>query len=280
MVEPVVQDPQNAPGTVVEPAPSNPQPVTADPTADPTAEPTADPTKPDPTKAAVTPQILNGVLDAQKRTFQKEMKSQADAIAALNTTIQSLQESISSDPSKKSKGKDGEPGPTGAENQELIELRRQVDNLSGELSEERKNSLSEKQLRRDGEFRNKVLTALQSADCHDLEAAFLVIKPKLQQDPEDAAKIFANVDTKFGIQESPLKDYIEREFKENVCPYLFRGKVRQGSPAAGDGTATTGTISREQAFNAAEYAKDPDKHRHLIQDGKVRGMPKPGEAVR
>lgn len=222
----------------------------------------------------VTPSALQGVMDAQKRTTLAEIRKIEEDNRKLRDSIEALTKSLEEKKASADKGKpaDGKE----AENTEVIELRRQLDELkrSSEASEAR--AAEERQRRIDTEFKNNVISALNAADCERPEQTFRVIAPELNHDPE-SGRIFATVKTEYGEEDLDLKTYIERHFKEEIMPEVFRGKMRTGGPASGDaGAGGKYQFTKDQVFNIEEYAKDPEKYRQAIESGRVRGLNRPG----
>ncbi len=225
----------------------------------------------------VTPTILKGVLDANKRTSTEELQKLKTDITA---QIDGIKEAIAGGQGggegkkKASKGDDDQ-------SQKLIELQRTVDTLTGKLKDSEDRADTESTRRQSSEFKTAVIRELVAAGCEKPEEAFLVIQPSLQRD-DKTGRVFSVVKGEYGDEDLDLKVYIEREFREKVLPHVFKGKMRAGSPAGGDAGGGGGAyeFTKEQAFDPALYTKDPEKYRAAIEQGRVKGIPKPGAAVK
>lgn len=222
----------------------------------------------------ITPERLTSVLDARQRKQEAEFKKFSAGQDELRQQIATLTEALS----KKEPGKtgDGSGGKKEPESQELIELRRKVDELTKTAETSKNRAEEEARLRRDGEFKSAVTSALQAAGCEKVEEAFLVIKPRLVH-TEDG-RIFATVKTEYGEEDVDLKTYIEKHFAEDILPHVFKGRMRAGSPASGDGGAGGGgyKFTKEQAFDPKFYAEHTEEVRAAVEAGLVKGVPKPG----
>jgi len=242
-------------------------------------DPKGDPKKPDdPATQFVTPTALQGVMDANKRQTQTELKKLADQNSALQTSIDALTKSIAD---KGGDGSGGDPkgGKKAPEDSEIVELRRSVAELKDKAKNADSRAETEKELRLDTDFKNTVTAALVAAGCEKPDEAYLVIKPRLQHELE-TGRVFATVKTEYGEEDLELKAYIERHFREEVLPHVFKGKMRTGAPAGGDEGGGGGyQFTREQALNAEDYAKDPEKYRKAIEQGRVKGILRPGAAT-
>ncbi len=173
--------------------------------------------------------------------------------------------------------KSGDDDKKRAEDTERAELKRQLAAVQDELKASKSRADEEARLRKDSEFQTAVKAALNKAGCINAEAAFLVIQPYLK---DEEGRIFATVKSEFGEEDLELDPYIEREFSENILPQLFKGKMRAGSPAAGDAGGGKGFVfTKEQLLDNPElYAQDPEKARAALEAGQVKGVPKPGQA--
>ena len=218
----------------------------------------------------VTPTALQGVLDAQKRTFSTELKKTQDNIASLQSSIDELKKSLVA--GKQSDDTKGGKPKTEAE-QQIIALQRQVDELKETARTADERASKAEQERRDSEFKTAVTQALIDAGCEKPDAAFLVIREHLQTD-DTTGNIFSRVKSQYGEEDLDLKTFIEREFKEKILPHVFKGKMRLGSAAGGDSGGAGGSFefTKDQAFDAETYMKDPDKMRKAIESGKVKGI--------
>ena len=197
----------------------------------------------------------------------------------LQASIEEMKKLLAQKKDAGTPGKGGDKGDKSKEpdSSEVIELRRRIDELTekGKASDDR--ATTERELRVGQEFKNTVIAALTSAGCEMPEEAFLVIRPRLQHDVENQ-KIFATVETEtYGREELDLKTFIEREFRENILPHVFKGKMRTGGAAGGDtGSGSGYQFTKEQALDPAAYLADPEKHRKAIEQGRVRGVKKAG----
>lgn len=218
----------------------------------------------------VTPTALQGVIDAHKRVTTAEIKKLAEQNGELKGAIEQLTEALA-----KKDAPDGDKDKKESENAELIEMRRRVDELTKQAEANASRAEAEKSARLDGEFKTDVINALVAAGCEKPDEAFLVIKPRLRHDPEKGA-ISATVATEYGETDLDLPTYIERHFKEEVLPHVFKGKIRTGGPASGDdGAPGKHEMSKEQAFDINEYSKDPEKYRAAFERDRVAGVKKP-----
>ena len=229
----------------------------------------------------VTSKILHGVLDAHRRTSQQELKKLADQQAGLQGTLEKIQERLetlgSSGSGDADDGAEGKKKKS-TEDTEKVELKRQLSELKKRMEKTEADRVAAEGRERDYKFETRVKAALVKAGCTNPEEAFLVIRPRLKTTEEGV--IFAAVKSQWGDEDLNVMEYIEREFSENILPQLFKGKMRQGSPAGGDAGDGGGghLFTREQIFDPEVYAKDPEKARAALEHGQVRGVPKPGGA--
>lgn len=226
----------------------------------------------DPGQQYVTATVLTSVLDSHKRTVSGELKKTQDSIASLQSGIDEMKKALVAG---KGDGDDGKGGkPKSEAEQKIISMQRQVDELTTKLKEaDDRASLAEDQ-RKNAEFKATVTKALIDSGCEKPEEAYLVIKPRLQTDEVDG-KIFAAVKSQtYGEETLDLKTYIEREFRENVLPHVFKGKMRTGSPAGGDpgSGGRSYEFTKEQVFDPKTYMDDPDKARAAIEGDRVKGL--------
>jgi hypothetical protein len=222
----------------------------------------------------VTPTILQNLLNAEKRRMSEEMKALAKQNESLSGSLEALTKRLEEvGKPGKSEGKEGDKSKD-PESSELAELRRQLDQMKETSMQAEARAADERQKRLDQEFRNSVISQLVECGCEKPEEAFLVIKPRLTHDTE-SSKIFATVESEYGPQDLDLKTFIDRHFKEDILPHVFKGKMRSGGPAGGDNGGQGYQFTREQAFDPVAYAKDPEKHRAAIEAGRVRGMSRP-----
>jgi hypothetical protein len=216
----------------------------------------------------LTPTALQGILGAQKRVYDGELKKLSDQQNALRTSIKELTEALTK------KDVPPEEGKKPDENSELVEMRRQLDEVNKKLESADSRAEAERRARLDSEFKTAVTGALVKAGCDAPEEAFLVIRPRLRHDPETGV-INATVDSQYGEEDLDLETYIDRVFKEDVLPQVFKGRMRSGGPASGDEGGGGSQVSREVAFDPEAYAKDPDKHRALVEGNRVKGITRP-----
>lgn len=242
---------------------------------DPAKEPEKAPGVADDSPKYITPNLLQGIMNAEKRLTTEQFKKQADQTAGLQALIETLTKSLAEkDAATSAKGDDKGGKSKPPESAEMIELRRTVDELKETNKASDARAADERQKRFDTEFKNTVIAALTAAGCEKPEEAFLVIRPRLTHEPEED-KIFASVKSDYGSEDLDLKTYIERYFREDVLPHVFKGKMRTGAPASGDdGGSGSFQFTKEQVFDPEAYMKDPDKHREAIEKGRVRGLDK------
>lgn len=224
----------------------------------------------------VTPQILQGVLEAHKRASQAEIAKLRDQNKQLVETLTALNKRLEQLATPKGGSSKKGDDDKGADDSEKVELRRKIAELESRLQENERKRQEAEQREREFKFRTAVKDALVKAGCIAPDEAFLVIKPRLSMS-DDGERIFATVKTEWGEQDLTLEEYIQREFAENVLPQLFRGKMRPGAPAGGDsGGGRSFMYTREQILdNPEEYAKDPEKARQAIERGLVKGLDLP-----
>jgi len=227
----------------------------------------------------VTPEVLTGSLNAQKRWLREDIQKASDGVKTeLLAAIKKLGLSDSTDPggtghvpdSDKGKGKEGK-----ATDPELVKLRREVDalktsnsSMSASLEEASKREKTQK-------FESEIKEALVRHKCNKVEAAYRVISPDLEQD-EETQRVFATVQGEHGTEELTADEYVTRVARETACPEFFKGTqtTNGGSPAGGD----SGTGSKSHLFTAEQIA-DPefylgnrDKIRDAIDKGLVKGL--------
>jgi len=104
-----------------------------------------------------------------------------------------------------------------------------------------------------------------------------VIKPLLKK--KDDGTPFATVKLEGGLEtDLDLETYVKRHFAEDIIPHIFKGKMRTGSPASGDGGGGGGDgtfeYTWEQVRDPVFYAANTEKVRKAIEAGRVKGMPK------
>lgn len=223
----------------------------------------------------ITPTILQGIMSAEKRQTTEQFKKQGEQTAQLQASIDALNKSIAEkDAAISGKGDKGDKSKP-PESAEMIELRRTVDELKETNKASDARAADERQKRLDTEFKNTVIAALTAAGCEKPEEAFLVIKPRLTHEPEEDKIFAAAVKSDYGSEDLDLKTYIERYFREDILPHVFKGKMRTGAPAGGDeGGSGSFLFTKEQVFDPKAYTKDPEKHRAAIEQGRVRGLKK------
>ena len=223
----------------------------------------------------ITVDRLTSVLDARQRKQAVEFDKFTAEQKELQQKITTLMETLSSskkEPGEKSGG--GSGGKQEPENQELIELRRKVDELTKKAEVSGNRADEEAKMRRDGEFKNAVTSALSDAGCEKVEEAYLVIQPRLTH--TDDGRIFATVKTEYGEEDVDLQTYIKKYFSEDVLPHVFKGRMRTGSPAGGDDGAGGGSFkfTKEQALDPKFYLEHADEVRAAIEKGQIKGLPK------
>lgn len=249
------------------------------PGADPTKDGGKDPAKESgdkgsPGEQVITAERLNSVLDARQRIHEAGLKKFAENQDALTTKITELTERLAAVADGSSKKKKADDSDKSAEGQQVIELRRELDQMKSKHQEALDRANKESKANHDNLFQQKVKDALTKAGCLDTENGFFVIKQKLSES-EEGNRIFATVKTEYGEEDLDLDQYIEREFAENICPYLFKGKMKSGSPAGGDDGGGGGVyqFTKEQLLdNPEEYAKDPEKARSALERNQVKGV--------
>lgn len=228
----------------------------------------------------VTPTILTGVLEAQKRGTAEEFRKVAEGQKTLQETIakltEKLEESVKVGDGKNKKKDDSDS----KDSAEVVELRRQNAQFqaSAKESADRASELIQQKL--DMQFEQIVRTELIKAECVDVAAALLVIKPHLKQS-EDGNRVFSTVQSTYGESDVELAEYIARTFSEDICPFLFKGKMRSGSPASGDSGGGSGKylFDRKELLgkDVRQYMKDPEAARAALESGGVKGF-KRGES--
>lgn len=223
----------------------------------------------------VTPDILTGVLQRQQKSILKEVgktfTTLQEQIEAQNKHLEDLR--TASKPPKK--GGDDKGGD--ADSPELVELRRQVKELSDANSKAR----DEAKIARDQEvntrFRTLIMDALVRAKCIKPEAVFRMIRPELEFEAE-TNRAFTSVKSEFGEEELEADAFIKRIVSEDAghpcsVPHLFEGKMRAGSPAGGDDGGPDGKYlyTMDQLNDPDFYVANAEKIRAALEQGKVKG---------
>ena len=222
----------------------------------------------------ITPRRLNAVLDARSRKEEARLKQIAEEfnkpfqekLEAALAAFEQMQAGPkpSDDEKQKHKGED----------QEKVELKRRLDELTKKFDQESEARLKSEMESRDYKFETLVKNALVEAGCTKPDYVFRVIKPELELD-KTGKSVFATVKTSYGEEELTVADFIKRIVKEEMVPELFSGFTRSGSPASGDGGGKGGfDFSKDEVFDARAYMKDPDKYRQAIEQGRVKGLQK------
>jgi len=227
----------------------------------------------------VTPTRLTQVLDARGRKADAAYKKLEAQNNELRSSMAKMQEMIAKigegSPKPDKKGEDGKD----KEDPEKVELRRAVDELKRKFETAESRAEEQTKLRRNETFKRKVIDALVEAGCTKPEAAFRVIQPDLKSD-EEVTRVFATVKSDYGEEDLDVSDYIRRVVAEDELPELFKGKMRAGSPAGGDAGSGGGAyvFTKEEILEHPElYAKDPEKARAAIEQGRVKGVKPRGQ---
>lgn len=224
----------------------------------------------------VTATALQGVMDAHKRSAAEEQKKSNEKIEALTQNIEALTKSLAG--KNEGDGKEGEgDGSSKKVDPEVAELRRRLDQTEAALQAEKTSRTAAEEKEESFRFENTVKQALAAADCEKPDAAFLVIKPLLKK--KDDGTPFATVTIDGGLEtDVDLKTYIKRYFSEEILPHVFKGKLRTGSPASGEGGDSGGgqgyDYTWDQVKDPAFYTANAEKVRKAVEAGRVKGMPK------
>jgi len=227
----------------------------------------------------VTPSALQGVMDAHKRSQAESQKKSDDKVDALTKTIEGLTEKLAGKSSDGDGDGEGDGSSKKKVDPEIAELNRRLKQTEDLLASEKSSRAAAEEKEENNRFEHAVKQALNEADCEKTDAAFLVIKPLLKK--KDDGTPFATVTIDGGLEtDVDLKTYIKRYFSEEVLPHVFKGKMRTGSPASGEGGDSGGSqgydYTWEQVNDPDFYAANTDKVRKAIESGRVKGMPKQG----
>jgi hypothetical protein len=209
---------------------AEPEPILIPAGIHPPMEVKEQPSSPANTEAAISPAVLQSLIDVQSRRLDSsladiERKWQEESTEHYRK-LEDLVKFLVSPKKEREEEKD-------KASQELIEVRRKLDDvaaqnkrLSAELEDARKKE-------RDFRFKTLVVNALQKANCLRPEEVFRVISHNLRMD-DDSAAIYAQVKAKYGIEELPLQQYIDSHVAEILLPELFEGRMQVSSPTVSD----------------------------------------------
>jgi hypothetical protein len=235
----------------------------------------------DPRKQYVTPEILQGVLAQNQKTFLRELGKFTDPLKTeLETQRAALEELRAGRADSGGKPPSGDKKSGQVEPSELTELRRQIKDLETRSAKAENDAQTASQRERDYRFRSMVMDALTRHKCLKPERVFRMIAPDLIFS-EDGGKITREQENEFGqMEEFDLDIYIKRFLKEdleNGIPEMFEGKMRPGSPAGGDERIGAGKyrFTLDQIKNEEFYEKHKDEIREAFEQGQVQGWVPP-----
>lgn len=225
----------------------------------------------------VTPEILSGVVNAQKRTFQEELSKVRSSMSAdLQQAIErAVAEARAAEKVPDEGGKKGHEKP---ESPEVIELRRRHDTLMGDVERLKEELTQAKHEKRQFRFETIVRDALVKAGCTKPDLLLAYITPRLQFD-EEKGRVFATIEGQYGLEELTAEEFVKRVARDEIAPELFKPLVKPGSPAGGDdgGGEKPYRYTAEQAFDPEFYADNADKVRDALDKGLVKGVSKGGK---
>lgn len=226
----------------------------------------------------VTPSILQGVVNAQKRTFQEELSKLRAGVATeiQQAIVKAVTEARVASPVPDEAGKKGHEKP---ENPEVIELRRKHDTLLSDVQRLREELDSAKKEKRQFRFETIVRDALSKNGCNKPDLLLPFITPRLQFD-EAKGRVFATVEGQYGLEELTVEDFVKRVARDEIAPELFKPATRPGSPAGGDdgsGGARSYLFTAEQIADPKFYRENVDKIHDALDKGLVKGISKGGK---